>query len=176
MATERQTQANRANAAKSTGPRTPEGKRTSSRNATLPAAFDPLLLKGQALRCFQDIQADIVRQFQPNTPAEITLVNAMTFARWRWLAAVKNQTACLNRQINHLRKMSRLQKSSPGPAFRSLACESRTFARQLRLEAAYDRQYNRALAALLKLCGGEFQTNPIQNRYQPHPQKGTGLQ
>jgi hypothetical protein len=77
----------------------------------------------------------------------------MTLACWRWLGAVKNQTACLNG------KMSQLKKNSPEPvrckalfaAAFLLACNSRSFARLHRLEAAYHRQYNRALAALLKL-------------------------
>src|SRR5580704_10214512 len=42
----------------------------------------------------------ILRQFQPSTPAEIALVNTMTLARWRRIEAVKNQTDCLNREMN----------------------------------------------------------------------------
>jgi hypothetical protein len=84
----------------------------------------------------------------------------MTAARWRLLRMWGIQTAGFQQE------MARTAKSTPSAGtgavlaaatFRSLADNSRTHALQHRLgallddEAAYDRQYNHALAMLLKL-------------------------
>jgi hypothetical protein len=121
MATERQIQANRANAAKSTGPRTPEGKRISSKNAVLPKLLEgPVVLKGESMRRYKGLVAALILNFQPRDARETFLIRTMAAARW-----------CLLRMC--------------------LAENSRSFARRHRLEVHYDRQYNQALAKLLKL-------------------------
>ncbi len=79
MAAERQVQANRANALKYTGPKTPEGKRISSKNAILYGlASGTVVLKGESMRRFKDLAAA-----QPRNSAETFLVQTMTAARWR---------------------------------------------------------------------------------------------
>jgi hypothetical protein len=95
MATERQIQANQANAQKSTGPITPEGKRISSQNAgksnaVMSAAAHGLLsstvvLKGESVRRFNDLATALILQFQPRNSAETSLVQTMIAARWRLL-------------------------------------------------------------------------------------------
>jgi hypothetical protein len=153
MATERQIQANRANASKSTGPRTPEGKRISSQNGNIYARTpDMLIPNGESLRDFNEILAALVLEFQPRNPAEITLVRAMAVARWRVLRMRVIQTAALQKEMDRLSK-------GPNPAgtgallaanaFCSLARDSRLLA-QDRLEAKSDRQFNHALTTLLK--------------------------
>jgi hypothetical protein len=72
MATERQIKANRANAAKSTGPKTAEGKRISSKNAAL------------------------ILHFQPRNSAETFLVQTMTVARRRLVRMRRIQTPALS--------------------------------------------------------------------------------
>jgi hypothetical protein len=94
MATERQIQANRANAQKSTGPKTPEGKKISSKNAALHNLISgTVVLKGESLRRFNDLAAAVVLQFQPRNSAETALVQTMTVARWRLLRIWGIQTA-----------------------------------------------------------------------------------
>jgi hypothetical protein len=94
MATERQIKANRANAAKSTGPSTPEGKRNSSKNAALPGLISgTVVLKGKPMRRFNDLAAALILQFQPRNSAETFLVQTMTVARWRLLRMWGIQTA-----------------------------------------------------------------------------------
>jgi hypothetical protein len=167
MATERQIQANRANAQKSTGPTTPEGKRISSQNGVLhslvsgtPALKEALkeVLKGESMRRFNTLAAALMRQFQPRNSAEtaagIFFVQTMTAARWRLLRMWGIQTAGFQTE------MARTAESTPSAGtgavlaaatLRTLAGNSRTLALQQRFEAAYDRQYNHALAMLLKL-------------------------
>ncbi len=155
MATERQIRANRANAAKSTGPITPEGKRASSQNAARRhLVSSTVVLKGESMRRFNDLAAALIVQFQPRNSAEAFLVQTMTVARWRLLRMWGIQTAGFELE------MARARNSDPSAgfgavlaavAFRNLADSSRVLALQLRFEAAYDRQYNRAVALLLKL-------------------------
>jgi len=86
MTTERQITANRANAAKSTGPATPEGKRISSQNAARhDLASRTVLLKDESTRRFNDLAAALMLHFQPRNALEISLVQTMTAARWRLL-------------------------------------------------------------------------------------------
>ena len=154
MVTERQIKANRANAAKSTGPRTPEGKRISSKNAALPGLVSgTVVLKGESMRRFNDLAAALILQFQPRNSAEAFLIQTMTAARWRLLRMWGIQTAGFELE------MALQQSGSPAASgavlaaitFRTLADNSRVLALQHRFEAAYDRQYNHALAMLLKL-------------------------
>jgi len=82
MATERQIQANRANAAKSTGPVTPESKRISSQNASTHRLLSGVvILKGESLRRYNDLTAALVLQFHPRNSAETALIQTMAVAK-----------------------------------------------------------------------------------------------
>ncbi len=138
MATEKQIQANRANAAKSTGPRTPEGKRISSQNAAIYARTPVALIpKGKSLRRFKELVAALRFEFQPRDPAEDTLVQAMAVARWRLTRMWGITTATLQKEMKRLSTGSIPAGSGAllaANAFRSLARKSRLLA-QHRMEA-----------------------------------------
>jgi hypothetical protein len=154
MATERQINANRANALKSTGPVTPEGKRVSSRNRALHKLVSgDVVLKGRFLRRYNQLATAFTFEFQPRNPVETTLVETMTLARWAVSSLWTTQTATLHREIVRLRKEHPFGSgtSLAALAFCAMAQNSRPFVQQHRLEAFYDRQYHRALAELLKL-------------------------
>ncbi len=152
MATERQIQANRANAAKSTGPVTPEGKRNSARNLINHTLISgTVVLKNESMRRFNDLAAALILQFQPRNSAEISLVQTMTAARWRVLRLWGIQTAGFELEMARQDPSAGSGAFLAAVAFRSLADNSRALALQHRLEATYDRQYNQALAALLRL-------------------------
>ena len=155
MATERQIQANRTNAAKSTGPRTPAGKPASSQSSTRHNSMaSTVVLHGESIGRFDELAAALTLQFDPRNSTEAFLVQTMIVARWRLLRLWGMQTAGFELE------MARTAESHPslttGPvlaavAFRNLADNSRVLALQLRLEAAYHREFSRALASLLKL-------------------------
>jgi hypothetical protein len=153
MATEKQIQANRANAAKSTGPRTPEGKRISSQNGAIYARTPIALIpRGESLRRFNDLVVALRLEFEPRDPAEDTLVRAMAIARWRLTRMWGITTATLQKEMDRLSKESVSAGSGAvlaANAFNSLAGNSRLLA-QHRLEARCDRQYHYALEMLLK--------------------------
>jgi hypothetical protein len=140
MATERQIAANRVNAAKSTGPVSPGGKRISSQNASLRGLLSrPVVLKGEALRRYNAFAAALILQFQPRDSTEIALIQTMPLARWRILCTREIQTADFRREIASARRdhpSGASQATLAAIAFRSLAEDSRSFARQHRLEPA----------------------------------------
>jgi hypothetical protein len=84
MATPAQIIANRQNAARSTGPATPEGKSASSQNATthnLTGVFTPLPHENRA--DFETIAARLRDEFNPEGENETFLVDQMVQARCR---------------------------------------------------------------------------------------------
>jgi hypothetical protein len=86
MATTAQITANRLNSQRSTGPRTVEGKVSSSRNSirhNLSPGATFTLLPGEDIAAFDQLVRDYRDEFQPRTAHEIFLVNQMIQAQWR---------------------------------------------------------------------------------------------
>jgi len=84
MPSERQLAANKKNAQKSTGPKTPEGRAAVRLNGVkhgLTAAT--LVLPGESESNFQSLLADFESEHQPSTPTEEALVRQMVMAQWR---------------------------------------------------------------------------------------------
>jgi len=83
MSTQRQIEANRLNAQKSTGPRSVEGKAVSSRNALksgLDAEFQFVL--GETREEFAVLQYEYIQRFQPITPEERFQVDTLIRDEW----------------------------------------------------------------------------------------------
>jgi hypothetical protein len=81
---EKQFAANRINAAKSTGPKTPGGKYNSSRNDTAHGFLaTSILIPGESRERFLSLLASFINQFQPDDPHSLALVENMAVSRWR---------------------------------------------------------------------------------------------
>ena len=95
---QRKLQANRLNAQKSTGPRTPEGKAVCSLNALTHG-----LRARKAVMVIEDRQAfdalcqELHEQWQPLTPSEIHMVEQMAVSRWK-SARMENLVSSMNLQ------------------------------------------------------------------------------
>jgi len=91
MATVKQIAANRANARKSTGPRTPEGKAAASRNALKTGIYAPgSIIRHESAAMLQQLEAQYMAEYQPLTPTERALVDALVqmdwlLRRYRWV-------------------------------------------------------------------------------------------
>jgi len=144
----------RENGKKSRGPKTPEGKQASSRNATrhgLVAKY--LLLNHESADRFHAVITELHHEFQPQTPAESSAVDNMALCRWRQMRLWTWEHAAISHEI------LKQQKSLPDVdvptravlAFRSLADQSSSLALLNRYETSYDRQYSRALRRFLAL-------------------------
>ena len=84
MATEKQLQANRRNALKSTGPRTPEGKAVSCRNALksgIDAEFD--IVDGEDPQTQAAFIQTFRDTFRPRTFSENRLIDRLAAADWQ---------------------------------------------------------------------------------------------
>src|SRR5438552_1606193 len=83
MSSIKQLQANRANAQRSTGPRTSEGKTKSSRNALKHGLYaEQLLQPFESQEEFEEHAAGFRDEYQPSTPTQHTLVNQLIWSSW----------------------------------------------------------------------------------------------
>lgn len=84
MATQKQLAANRANALKSTGPKTKKGKSVSKLNAMKHGLqAEHLLLPGEDERDFHDLQDELFEALAPEDSLEIGLAEQVVAAMWR---------------------------------------------------------------------------------------------
>src|SRR5581483_7473820 len=76
--------ANRANAEKSTGPKSEEGKTRSSRNAFKHGLYSQqLVLPGEDAAALDALKADLRAEHQPTNKTEEILVNELAEQYWR---------------------------------------------------------------------------------------------
>ncbi len=84
MATLRQIEANRRNAQKSTGPRTPEGKAGSRLNALRHGLrARTVLLPGESQEEFDRLCDDLESEWQPKTRTELFYLEQMAVSQWK---------------------------------------------------------------------------------------------
>jgi hypothetical protein len=100
MATPAQFAANRANAKKSSGPKTPEGKAKSCLNHTSygfnsATLFIPL----EEQEDFNGLLSALLNEFQPATPHEQILVERMVRNQWHSLRAIRLQSISLKASV-----------------------------------------------------------------------------
>ena len=84
MATDRQYQANRLNALRSTGPRTSEGRAISSRNAiTHGLTAGAIIIKGEDADLFEEMRQGLWDELAPKGEIESMLVERLAGLLWR---------------------------------------------------------------------------------------------
>jgi hypothetical protein len=83
MASQKQLEANRVNATKSTGPRSTQGKARSSMNA-LRSGIDAesQIIRGEKVANLEALAADYYTRFHPTTPEQRMLVDTLIDAEW----------------------------------------------------------------------------------------------
>jgi hypothetical protein len=107
LTTQRKVLANQLNAAKSTGPRTPDGKAVSSKNAIKLGLRTPALLPSEDEAAYQALTDDYYRDLQPVGTVETSLVEEMIRCDWwRRERAVQAETQIFasimkRRQLEH---------------------------------------------------------------------------
>jgi hypothetical protein len=84
MISEKRSQTARANGAKSHGPKTPEGKARSSRNATTHGLLsDVVVLPNESLDGFESLLNGYVARLGPTDQFEETMIEEMAACYWR---------------------------------------------------------------------------------------------
>lgn len=153
MASPEQNFANRENSKHSTGPRTPDGKSTSSNNAKTHglSAVDPVLPQEDAAQ-FTALRDDYTAQFNPATPYQKFLVAQLAGAHWK-LMRVERIELAMFATLDH-------NPDDPGATLAQAFLNPDTAAAFTRLEryrANIERTYHRCIRELRP-------TTTIQNK------------
>lgn len=117
MATPRQVAANRANAKKSTGPKTDGGKAVSASNARKHGLFgrDVAFLQEDP-EAFDALVSGLRAQFHPGSALEEELVDQLALAFWRNRRLAKAERNGLNKYLRHQLKYSSDGQDETTPA------------------------------------------------------------
>ena len=156
-AEEKRAAANRQNAAKSTGPRTPEGKAASSKNRLAHGLCSAsLLLSGESSADFDALHQQLHQTFAPATPEETLLTDQLVEATWRLNRAHRVEARALNQihmiTANRIMDFNR-SNNTPAPEI-SLATglseedHQKTYATIQRYVTANERTYRASLKSL----------------------------
>src|SRR6185436_12984706 len=152
--TEKQLLANRANAQKSTGPRTPRGKTASSRNAIKHGFFAKcILLEEEADQRFLQLKNNYLRDFRPQTQDEYDLVDTLAANRWRILRNWTFESVSIMYEQQQLRQLNAGENvpTQAMLAHRQLDNPPRSLESLSRRETRLDRQYYKALDRLKRM-------------------------
>ncbi|HEX3748045.1 MAG TPA: hypothetical protein VHW09_29140 [Bryobacteraceae bacterium] len=161
MATQKQIAANRRNATKSTGPRTPQGKARSSRNA-LKSGIDShaQIIHNETPADLERLKSEYHGRFLPNTPEQRMLVDTLVDCEWL-LRRFRRVEAEL--WVDGMR--DRVHPTILGESFNRM---DETFARLQRRVDMTHRNYRNALHELERLQAAEPQPDP--DPVTPRPQ------
>lgn len=101
MPTDKQLNANRANAKHSTGPKSPEGKaRVAANRLTHGLASRHVILPGESQQDYDDILAAILADLAPNSPIEDILAHQAAEAHWKLRRIARYEAELLERYPN----------------------------------------------------------------------------
>ncbi|HTU47065.1 MAG TPA: hypothetical protein VMF91_18535 [Bryobacteraceae bacterium] len=121
---------NRANAAHSTGPQSPEGKLASSRNSLKHGlASGQLIIPGEDPAAFESLLQDLLEDHQPANTTEGLLVREMAQSHWLMQRALKLQNDC----------------------FTESGIDEKRLALFLRYHTTHERAFHKALNILIRL-------------------------
>ena len=175
MSSLRQIDANRRNAQNSTGPRTPEGKQASSRNA-LRSGIHSLaeVLPGESPEELAALVAEHHTHHNPQTPQARDLVDSLVRNAWLLRRFARLEAAFFACDCDHCRKLYS-EASTDTQCSGRYAFEHRKFqVIQQRINAT-ERNYHRTLKALENLPPlAEPQSKNEANSPEPDPTPRTG--
>ena len=168
MTSQRQLLANRRNAKKSTGPRTPAGRAACRLNALKHglAAADVILPSLEEQTAFAQLRAAFEQEYQPATPTEQQTLHNLVAARWRFERAQRLESQFFNDKID--------DDDSPHDAivliFHDDSQTSNSLAKIARYETRFERTFYKALKELQGIRGlrqvsaignGSVRQNPV---------------
>ncbi len=185
MATEKQTAANRLNAQKSTGPRTPEGRAAVRLNGvTHGLTAETLVLKGESEADFKAIFESLEAEHQPTTPTEETLVAQLAMATWRLRRVYNMEAGFYNAGLQELTHYECNKNLDLATRLGKVADQNNnTMALISRQEARLERSYYKALHELQRLRKEReanlalvSQSNPAKQVADPPSQETNNIQ
>jgi hypothetical protein len=187
--------ANRANAARSTGPRTSEGKTRSAQNARKHGftATNFAVVRLEDLHAVARLRADLIAVYQPVNSQELFALERMAIAQQAILRAARLEsglfTTCLNETLDSRDipyfpmndvmagpdieiTLGQNRNYCLGEGFLRIVRQSNAWTLALRYQAQAERQYRRALEEFerLKRLRAELPNEPIVDT-EPIPDK-----
>ncbi len=193
-ASEKQFAANRANAARSTGPRTPEGKARSAQNARKHGftASNFSVVRAEDLEAVANLKEDLVSVYQPVDAQELFAVERIALAQHALLRAARLEaglfTCAVNQSLddegNFLHHLSNglLEGAAMtdgqnlnhalADGFRRMATESDVWKLFFRYQAQTERNYRRAIEEFDRLKGlrAALPNEPVSEAKPESPQ------
>jgi hypothetical protein len=153
---QKQIEASRLNGAKSRGPVTPAGRLASTgsnwRRHLLARA---IVLPNESRERFTELENSLLAEIQPSTPIEMLLVNRMVVSQWRQMRLWGNEKSSIAADPTGLPERASI------------------------FETRYDRQFDRALAAIERRRGLKTKVEPAtrskQTEIPPEPTHQTDL-
>jgi len=117
MSTQSQRDANRRNALQSTGPKTPEGKAASSRNAIKHGLLArDAVLPNEDTNAFLQLQAALEEDLHPAGALEELLVQQMATSHWRLERVTRIETGTLESTLRRMLPLSQDRRKDLTPA------------------------------------------------------------
>jgi hypothetical protein len=174
MSSLRRINASRANAARSTGPVTPEGKARSSANAIRHGLLARcVVLENESGPCFDDLLTQHIERFAPADGVEFAMIEEMAAANWRMRRAWAIENRLMEKATRKQPPGDELSRMAA--AFSELAA-SPELSLLHRYEARLHRIYQRALDNLLLLREPELpnEAGPISEQCAPVAQTPEG--
>ncbi|MGD0497035.1 MAG: hypothetical protein ABSC23_01225 [Bryobacteraceae bacterium] len=188
--------ANRSNAAKSTGPRTPQGRARSAQNARKHGftASTFAVVRLEDLQEIDHLRHDLVAVYQPVNSQELFAIERMALAQQAILRAARLEaglfTTCLNQALEPSASATVLMNKELagdgdieiaraqnrnfilGVGFHRMAHQSNSFSLFLRYQAQAERNYRRAMEEFerLKSLRGELPEEELPNEPTTAPQ------
>jgi hypothetical protein len=161
MATQKQIEANRRNAQKSTGPKTQEGKSKSKFNALKHGmAATVAVLPHEDQVSYDELRQSLIESYQPANGAELMLVDLVAINYWRLLRARRVETATMDL---HIRAYKRRHGVSALPAMdddsgiaTAFADPNNALENINRYQTNVERAYHRAVEALRMMQNDRF--------------------
>ena len=149
MTSTKQVQANRENAKLSTGPRTEEGKKRTSRNALKHGfrAKDPLI-PGEDPEEFARHGAELVVEFAPVSVVEQNLVEQLVDITWRLKRFGRIEAAIINDLFDKAAEQEGNQDKDGEQLLGNALADSHALNRLSRYEAQLARRYHNAMKEL----------------------------
>jgi len=156
--TDKQREASRCNGAKSNGPKTAEGKKTSALNSFKHGVYSDAIL----FTCENPEELDEIRQafhdrFQPRDIAEDAIVEELVHAQWRTQRMQILQSSTIELEIGPTAKIAKFnygnlsESDSISLAVQGCLSKSKALALFFNLEFRYRRAFSRALRDLVRL-------------------------
>ena len=173
MATQKQIEANRRNAQKSTGPKTEQGKAKSKFNALKHGmTAEVAVLPHEDKISYEELRQATIESYQPANGVELMLVELIAGNYWRLLRARRVETATLDL---HIRAYKRRHGVSTAASIDDDCGIATAFADPdngldniNRYQTTVERAYLRAVEALQKAQNARLRRER-QNGFVPHP-------